>query len=326
MKKNILLLKGGGSSEHDISLRSAQYITRHIDKTKFNVFDVEIKKGFDWNYKNQPCELNFNKELLVGDKAYTIDSVIPCIHGNPGETGDIQSYLELMTIPYLGCNSETSLLCFNKLATKLLLENMGLKTTPFVRIISPNELDEAYSFLDQHSDCYLKATNQGSSVGCYHIKKKEDLELHIKEAFSFSPFVILEQSIKGRELEVSAFEYENDLIVTPPGEIKCSTDFYSFEEKYSKTSQTQTNVQAKDLASELIVEINRQAKVAFKGLMLRHLARIDFFLSDSDQVYINEINTFPGHTEISMFPMMMESYGVQYGDFLNHHLDNLTKI
>ena len=325
MKKNILLLKGGGSSEHDISLRSAEYMSQQIDQSKFSIFDVEIDKDFKWTLEKQVCELNSKKQLIFQGRAVNIDAVIPCIHGKPGETGDIQSYLELIKLPYFGCSSESSLLCFNKLATKLILENLGLTTTPFIRIMSPSEIERACAFLEEHKDCYLKATNQGSSFGCYHIKTRSDLEKNIHEAFSFSPFVILEKSIKGRELEVSTFEYKGEVIVTNPGEIECSSDFYSFEEKYSKTSKTETHIEAKNLDESTLQEIKRQAHVAFKGLMLRHLSRIDFFLSEDLNVYINEINTFPGHTEISMFPMMMESYGIKYSAFLNHHLDKLTK-
>lgn len=324
MKKNILLVKGGGGSEHDISLISSKYLESQINLEKFNVYPVEIDKKFQWKINDSVCELNFKKELITKDSTIKIDAVIPCIHGFPGETGDIQSYFELIGLPYLGCKSESSLLCFNKLATKLFLESIGIKTTPFTQLQDESDLERAQEFFNANGTCFMKATNQGSSVGCYKVKSFSDIENNIKEAFSFSPFVILEKAITGRELEVSAFEYKNEIHVTHPGEIACSSDFYSYKEKYSTESTTKTITDAQNIPKAALEEISRQANLAFKALKLRHLSRIDFFLSNQEEVFINEVNTFPGHTSISMFPLMMEASGVKYSDFLNQHLENLT--
>lgn len=324
MKKKILLVKGGGGSEHEISLISAKYVEEKVDRNQFELYSVEIDKKFQWKLDGKDCELNFKKELLCGDSAVKIDAVIPCLHGYPGETGDIQSYFQLIGLPYLGCNPESSLLCFNKLATKLFLESMGIKTTRYIQLYDNQDIERGAEFIKENGLCFLKATNQGSSVGCYQIKTLEDFKKNIKEAFTYSPFVILEKAIDGRELEVSAFEYQNKIFITPPGEIECETDFYSYEEKYSSTSKTKTITTAQNISKKALTEINRQATLAFKALKLRHLARIDFFLSTQDEVLINEVNTFPGHTSISMFPLMMEASGVKYSDFLNQHLENLT--
>lgn len=324
MKKNVLVIKGGGASEHEISLISSKYIEEKIDRKLFEVFPVEIDKNFKWKYDGLECELNFNKELIFKDSKIKIDAVIPCLHGFPGETGNIQSYFELIGLSYFGCNPESSLLCFNKLATKLFLESIGIKTTPYIQLQNEEDTESAATFIKANGTCFLKATNQGSSVGCYQIQSFEDLKKNIKDAFTHSPFVILEKAIDGRELEVSAFEYNNEIIITAPGEIECESDFYSYEEKYSNESKTKTITQATGISEDLLKEINRQATLAFKALKLRHLSRIDFFLSSNDEVFINEINTFPGHTSISMFPLMMEASGVKYSDFLNQHLENLT--
>ena len=322
---NVLLLKGGGSSEHEIALRSAQYIESQIDKSQYRVYSVEIDKSFNWIYEGRECELNFQKELVTGTNKVLMDIGIPCLHGYPGETGDIQSYFELIGLPYLGCNPETSTLCFNKLMTKLALENAGVKTTPFLHVSEHEKIDRAQSFFNEHGCVFIKATNQGSSVGCYRVDNKNDLEKYIKKAFEFSPFVILEKEIKAREIEVSAFEYDGKVHITLPGEIVCPGKFYSYEEKYSDKSETKTHVIAPEVSTEIFTEVERQARIAFELFKLRHLSRIDFFLTETNEVIINEINTFPGHTTISMFPMMMENYGVKYSDFLNQHLNNLSK-
>ena len=321
MKKNILILMGGGGSEHEISLVSASYIESQIDKNLFTTYLVEIKKDFSWSLNGENCFLNFNKQLELSDRKIEIDAAIPCIHGTPGETGEIQSLFKLTGLNYFGCESESSVLCFNKLTTKLMLELAGVATTPFIQVKNTIELEDAKAFIAKHGECYLKATNQGSSVGCYFIKKFTEFESHVNEAFHYSPFVILEKSIQ----EVSAFEYKDELIVTLPGEIISPSKFYSYEEKYSANSKTKTMAVADNISENALDKIAYYSKLAFHQLKLRHLSRIDFFLTEDDEVYINEINTFPGHTEISMFPKMMEAYGVKYSDYMNYHLQKLTQ-
>ncbi len=217
-------------------------------------------------------------------------------------------------------------MCFNKLATKLWLEASGITTTPFLSIQnnSKEQLNKANEFLTKHQSVYVKATNQGSSVGCYRCSNKKELFEAIEKAFTFSPFIILEKEIIGRELEVSAFEYGGKLHITKPGEIICPGQIYTYEEKYSADSKTETNIEALNISDESINEMTKQARLAFESLKLRHLSRIDFFLTEDNQIIINEINTYPGHTNISMFPMMMENYGVKYSDFLNEALSSLS--
>ncbi len=322
--KNVLLMKGGGSTEHDISLVSAKFIESQIDQSRFNLLSVEIDKAFNWNFQNAPCELTFHKTLKTNKGEENIDMVIPCFHGYPGETGEIQAFLDLINLPYLGCNSETSIICFNKLLTKLTLDLAGVKTTPFIQVQNRDDHKPALAFLKEHKTVYVKATNQGSSVGCYRVTNEAELKTAIADAFNYSPFVIIEKGLTGRELEVAVFEYNGKWHVTKPGEIICPSDFYSYEEKYSKNSQTKTVVEAQDISSENIQFIKDEALKAINCLKLRHLARIDFFLTDEGDIYLNEPNTFPGHTEISMFPMMMENYGVKYSEFINYHLTALS--
>jgi D-alanine-D-alanine ligase len=323
--KNILLLKGGGSSEHEISLISADFILSQIDQDKSRVYCVEIDAHFNWTLSGQSCELTTQRNLLVGNNTIQIDMAIPCFHGYPGETGDIQSFFQLINLPYLGCNSETSVICFNKLLTKLALENAGIKTTPFIQINSPKDTEQAMDFLDRHKSVYVKATNQGSSVGCYKVTEPSDLITKLRLAFDYSPHVILEKEIIGRELEVAVFEHDGDLNISNPGEIVCPNEFYSYEEKYSSDSKTETHIEANNLSEETISEIINQSLQAYDTLKLRHLSRIDFFLSDDNEVIINEVNTFPGHTNISMFPSMMANMGIDYKEFINQKIAELAQ-
>ena len=322
--KTVLIIKGGGGTEHEVSLRSADYIETQIDQEKFQVISVEISKESTWLYQSSPCELTFDHYLKTNNNNIKIDIVIPCLHGYPGETGEIPAFLDLIKLPYLGCNAETSIICFNKLLTKLTLELVGVPTTPFLQVQNKNDLENAEVFLQKYGTVFIKATNQGSSVGCYQVNNLQDLKKYIEEAFNYSPFVILEEGLSGRELEVSAFEYKGKWHVTIPGEIKCPAKFYSYEEKYSTDSQTETLIEAPDISVEVKKQIQKFSFRAIEGLKLRHLSRIDFFLTDDGRVYLNEPNTFPGHTQISMFPIMMENYGVKYSEFINSHLEALS--
>ena len=323
--KNLLLIYGGGGTEHEVSLRSAQYFKDQIDTNKFKIIEVEITKKGRWEYERQECFLNLKKQLVTNDELIEIDLAIPSIHGFPNESGQLPAMFELMGLPFLGCGQEASVLCFNKMSTKLWLENAGIKTTPFICLTSMKHISKAEDFFVKNkNDVFVKASNQGSSVGCYHCQTKEELVFAISEAFTLSPFVVLEKKISGREFELSCFEYDSKIHFTHPCEIFApGENFYTYEQKYSNKSQTKVETIAK-IPKDVVTEMKRQAEIAFDILKIRHLSRIDFFLCQSGNVYLNEINTMPGHTKISMFPVMMENYGVKYSDFLAEHLLSLS--
>ena len=315
-KKNVLLVCGGGSTEHDVSLVSVKHIRECLSSVpNVNLTTVEINKAGDW------IDEAGSKFTLVPKK---FDVAIPCIHGYPGETGDIQSYFEMLGLPYLGCNSETSKMCFNKITTKLWATALGVENTPYLFLTdySKENLKRAKSFQALHGDVVIKASNQGSSVGCYLVEKDKDPVETIIKAFSFSPFVLIEKRMFPREIEVSVYEYDGKLQISYPGEIVCPSKFYSYEEKYSQESLTTTDTRAKNLTPEILKIITEYSTKLYSGLKLRHLSRIDFFL-DGNAIYLNEINTFPGLTPISMFPKMMEANGHSFKSFLLQHINNL---
>jgi D-alanine-D-alanine ligase len=330
IKKNVLLLCGGGSTEHEVSLVSVKHIKACLESLpNLNVRTVEIDKNGHWLGESGKKYLLDAKGFLRsfeqdGDPGLKIDVAIPCIHGYPGETGDIQSYFEMIKLPYLGCNSETSKICFNKITTKLWATALGVANTPFEFIaeLNPANLDRVKSFQKIHGDIVVKASSQGSSVGCYLVEKDKDPTETIKKAFNYSPFVLVEKRFRPRELEVSVYEFNGKLQISYPGEIICPSKFYSYEEKYSSDSQTTTSTRAEHLTEEQIKTMTDYASKLYHGLKLRHLSRIDFFL-DSGVIYLNEINTFPGLTPISMFPKMMEANGHLFKDFLDQHIRNL---
>ena len=321
----ILLLCGGGSAEHEVSLVSADYVQAKLESIEsFDVIRVEIKKEA-WFCSNEIVYLDTNKGTLNFEhRAIKVDFVVPCIHGYPGETGDIQSMLELAGLPYLGCGPEASTNCFNKITSKLWYDTLSIPNTPYIFLSenSPQSYEDSLAAFDKWGEVFVKAARQGSSVGCYKVTDREQLKAAIDGAFGYSDQVLVEKAVRPRELEVAAFEFKGKLHITPPGEIKAPEDaFYSYDEKYSSTSQSITDVQASDLSKEQLSIIEKSSRKVFEQMKLRHLSRIDFFLTPDGQVYLNEVNTFPGMTPISMFPKMLEHSGITVIDFLKDCVD-----
>ncbi len=317
--KNILLICGGGGTEHEISLISAGYIEKNLkEMAGITTYFVEICKDGNRRTKDRElCELRKSGELVIKNQTIKLDFAIPCIHGFPGETGEIQSVFELMGLPYLGNNPEASIICFNKVSTKLWLSALEIPNTPYIFLTSMKDLPKAKKALSDWKKVFVKSASQGSSVGCYYVTKDSELEDILKLAFQYSAYVLIEKAIKGREIEISTYEYDGQIVASFPGEIICPAEtFYSYDEKYSANSKTKVATRIKDLPDDIVEKIRNYALMAFHGLKLRHLSRIDFFLSDTNEIFLNEINTFPGMTPISMFPKMMEEYGHSFNKFL----------
>ncbi|MBF9002656.1 MULTISPECIES: D-alanine--D-alanine ligase [Vibrio] len=320
-KTTILLLCGGCSSEHEVSLISANFIEQQLSQTaEFDVVRVEMKKDGWFLNSTTLVSLDTNTAILNGsEQSYKIDFVVPCIHGYPGETGDIQSMLELTGIPYLGCGPEASTNSFNKITSKLWYDALGIPNTPYVFLTdqSSESLTKAQQAFAQWGAVFVKAACQGSSVGCYKVTESENLASSIREAFKFSSQVLVEKAIKPRELEVAAYEMDGSVFITSPGEVIAPQDgFYTYEEKYSDHSHSHTVVEAEGLTQSQLDAIHDAATKAYQHMQLRHLSRIDFFLTENGEVYLNEINTFPGMTPISMFPKMLEHNGHKFAEFL----------
>ena len=316
---NILLLCGGDGSEHAISLVSASYIREQLEKSPdFKVIQVIAHRNYWETEDGSRASLGMDQVLRTDREAFRIDYAVPCIHGIPGETGDIQSFLEISGVPYLGCPPEGSALAFNKISAKLWFDAAGIPNTPFTFMDSrdPANLNKAHAFFRKYGAVFVKAASQGSSVGCYRVDREDSLDECIAHAFGYSSSVLVEKCLKPRELETAVYEYQGQLIVTNPGEIITpSNNFYTFEEKYNQDSHSSTRITA-DVSPEIQQEIRGYAERAFRLLKLKDLSRIDFFYTEEDGVILNEINTFPGMTPISMFPKMLENHGERMQDFL----------
>ena len=319
MKKNILLLWGGGGTEHEISGVSSKYVYQTlVDINKYNVYKVEMTKSKKFKLESgEEVTFNLNRELITKSGNIPLHLVVPVIHGPPGETGEIQTFFELINLPYLGCRPEASQICFNKVTSKLWFTSLGIPNTPFEYLTSYSDVSKALAMFDKFGKIFIKAASQGSSVGCYQVLKRDDVEKTIKEAFKYSEYVLVEKMVTARELEISTYEYKGDVIATVPGEIICPSKFYSYEEKYDPHSKTTTELVAPHLSQDVVEKMREFARRAFVHLKLRHLSRIDFFYTSEGEIFLNEINTFPGMTPISMFPKMMENHGHSFKEFMS---------
>ena len=326
-KKNILLLCGGSGTEHAVSVVSAKFLEKNLKEIGlYNVIKVEIGKpnSFDKTFRltdasgslGEIVEINSKRQLIGQNILEDLHYVVPCIHGPPGETGEIQTFLELISLPYFGCGPEASLICFNKVTSKLWFNALDIPNTPFEFLTSIEEAPKAHKLFDQYGKVFVKAASQGSSVGCYPITQKSELDGALKNAFSFSEYVLVEMMVTARELEISTYEFDGIIHASVPGEINCPTAFYSYNEKYDPNSKTTTEVVAPNLSLQTIEEMRGYAIKTFKALKLRHQSRIDFFYTEKGEIFLNEINTFPGATPISMFPKMMENNGHSYLKFI----------
>ncbi|ELE2041313.1 D-alanine--D-alanine ligase [Vibrio vulnificus] len=323
MMRNVLLLCGGGSSEHEISLLSSEYLQQQLGLIdNVNVLKVEIKNEGWFDQKERLVYLDIHTKSVKSDEfneSIDIDFIVPCIHGFPGETGDIQSLFELAGIPYLGCGPEASSNSFNKITSKLWYDAIGIPNTPYLFLTENNEESHQLSreAFDKWGKLFVKAARQGSSVGCYSVTNIEQLSDAIDKAFGFSHQVLVEKAVKPRELEVSAYEMNGQLHISKPGEIIAPDGaFYSYDEKYSAGSHSITEVEAKNLTEQQLATIQQCSEKVFRQMNLRHLSRIDFFLTSEGEIYLNEVNTFPGMTKISMFPKMLQHNGHKFHEFL----------
>ncbi|BDP37759.1 MULTISPECIES: D-alanine--D-alanine ligase [Vibrio] len=321
MIKNILLLCGGGSSEHEISLLSANFVEQQLNLIQnVKVTRVEIKNEGWVTDQGELVYLDLNtKQLCSNESNQTIDFIVPCIHGFPGETGDIQSLFEIAGIPYLGCGPEASSNSFNKITSKLWYDALDIPNTPYLFLTRNDEHAhrQAEQAFEKWGKVFVKAARQGSSVGCYSVTKKQAIAKAVNDAFGYSDQVLVEKAVKPRELEVAAYEMNGELHITKPGEVIAPDGaFYSYDEKYSSSSHSLTEVEAKNLTQEQIDKIRHASETVFKQMNLRHLSRIDFFLTEDNEIYLNEVNTFPGMTPISMFPKMLQNNGHKFHEFL----------
>ena len=335
-KIKVAILYGGRSTEHEISLLSAQHIYKSLDSEKYEAVLIGIDKSGRWFYQEDSLRLmhhddpaqislsNTTNEVLFSqntddhyllptsktDSRLDIDVLFPVLHGSYGEDGSIQGLARMANVPCVGPGTLGSAVGMDKEVMKRLLRDAGIKSAPWVTIrrrdIDKIDIDMIVDQLGE--DVFVKPVNLGSSVGISHVKSSDQLAEAIQFAFKFDHKVIIEQRIHGREIECAVLGNDNPM-ASVPGEVIPKDGFYSYEAKYIDEHGA-TLVAPADLSENEVAKIKELSIRTFTLLECYGLARVDMFLTIEGELYINEINTLPGFTSISMFPTLWELSGI----------------
>jgi len=319
--KKVLVIFGGNSYEHYVSCKSAKSIIENLDKKLFDYELVGIhfdNKWYQFNGELSYLENGHWKDTNVTaidniiDYIQKFDVVFPMIHGYSGEDGKLQGMLELFNIPFVGCNTLASAISMDKEMSKIVFEHFAIPQVPYL-IYEENkqkEIEERIGF-----PVIVKPANGGSSIGIGKAENKKQLKKAIKEAKQYDSKIIIEKFITARELECAVLEKNKRIICSNLGEIKSANEIYDYNAKY--INEKSYTIIPQDLPIEVVNQIQEYARKIFLGFHCNGYARIDFFYEEeSRQIYINEMNTIPGFTSISMYPKLMEHEGISYTDLL----------
>lgn len=335
---------GGMSTENEVSCVSAVSVIKNLDKQRYEIFPIYLDKKGEWfqvlNFEENEKKGNFLYDKKVIDNVIeflkTFDVIFPVLHGLYGEDGTIQGLLELLKIPYVGCGVLASSVGMDKIYSRVIFDKAGLNQTKYIYV---RKYKDNYIYIDEKFNekrlgieevsnliiekiefpMFVKPSNSGSSVGISKVHNKEELENAIQNASKFDVKILIEEGIDGREVECAVLGNE-DVISSCVGEIKAADEFYSYDAKYNN-QESKVCIPA-DIPEEKSEEIQRLAIKAFKAIDGSGLSRVDFFVEKgTDKVLINEINTLPGFTSISMYPKLFEAVGVDYSELLDRLIE-----
>jgi D-alanine-D-alanine ligase len=322
-KKTVGLFFGGLSNEADISIISAKNIIKYFDYRKYDLVLVYWHKDNQFYTLKDTAEIKNISEtniINVGDFSRLFDVALPITHGKYGEDGALQGLLEIQKVPYCGCRVLSSSLCMDKAVFKTFLTGQKIKQTNFDFIdLRDKERSDVEKWIakiknDFELPVYIKPANSGSSVGITKVTDFKNLKKAVRDAAQHDDKILAEQGlVNPREIEVAVLGNE-ELTISDPGELVLEGAFYDFDEKYEK-NRTQVAIPAK-LDSKAKQKIKNLAEKVYHLCDCKGFARVDFFIKNN-KVYLNEINTLPGFTDISMFPMLMKSAGINYKDLIN---------
>ncbi len=339
-KKTVCILFGGVSSEHDVSIMSVKTVLENIDREKFDIITVGITKGGEWRLfegdfpdegwlDKSPCRAILSpdredKGLIKFTKSGTekikIDAVYPVLHGKNGEDGTIQGLCTLAGIPCVGSGVIGSAVCMDKCVAKVLFKNAGIPVTDWAELRRGEKPDYERIEAKLGYPCFVKPSNAGSSVGITKAYNRKELESGIELALKHDYKVLIEEAINPREIESSVCGNYEPQIAENLGEIKPAKDFYDFEAKYA--DENSALMIPAPIDDETKAKIKDYAIRAYKAAECRGLSRVDFLVSrDDGRIYLNEINTLPGFTSISMYPKLWDNCGVSIKEIITKHIE-----
>lgn len=352
MKKNIICLFGGRSTEYKVSLRSVECVLKNIDREKYDVSVIGITENGKWFLCEDNIDLILSDNWHKSDKLYPVtfnpengngaflvnrngstealpaDAVFPVMHGKYCEDGTLQGMLSLAGIPYVGCGCAASAICMDKTLTKLILSNYDVPQANALVFTSREiaaDINDIISRVEATLTypVFVKPSSSGSSVGAGKAADRDALIAALKNAAEYDRKVLVEEFIKGREVEIAALENEDGTVtLSPCGEINPGAEFYDYETKY-ETDTAEYFIPARILGVT-DMRIRDTAELIFHVLGCRGLSRIDFFVRDfkgMEQIIFNEINTLPGFTSISMYPKLFEKHGIDTKELISRLIE-----
>ena len=326
--KRVLILFGGIGTEHIVSCNSCKSILENIDKLKYDYEVVGISKENVWYKFSDDLSYLVNGNWTSAN-VLEIDNIInyikkfavvfPVMHGNYCEDGKLQGFLDLFNVKYVGCKTLSSALLMDKALTKFILKGLDIPSVPSVSFSDDYKIDDIISEIE--FPMIIKPSNGGSSIGISKACNKKELIKSIKLAKKYDDKILIEKFIKARELEVAILKTREKTICSYPGEIKSANEFYDYDAKYdNKESYT---IIPDDLNKDIVSKIKEYALRLFESLDCKGLSRVDFFYDEeNEKIYLNEANTMPGFTSISMYPKLMENEGIKYKDLISILIDN----
>lgn len=332
-KRRVGVIFGGRSEEHQVSCNSAAYAMRALDADKYDPVYIGITKEGDWRLFEGPISavtegdwFRYTEEFSIDNLKKRVDFVLPLLHGPYGEDGTLQGLLELMDIPYGGCGVSASALAMDKDFFKEIMTAHGLPLCQSL-VFKRNQIEKDYNYIESQISsrlgypCFIKPANMGSSVGISKVSQKDFLRSALNTALCYDEKIIAEEFINAREIEVAVMG--NYIIeASCPGEIIAIGDFYDYESKYSGTSGLSQLIIPAKIDKETCNRLKHLAKEAFNAIGGQGFARVDFFQSKDDgNIYINEINTIPGMTKQSMFPLLWQAEGKTPGQIIERIID-----
>lgn len=335
---NIAVIFGSSSNEHEVSVVSASSVIKNLDKTKYNITPIYLDKEnnfYKWleDIKNiKPLAIgilptNLEKIINPFDYLKKFDLIFMMIHGKNGEDGILSSIFDFLDIKYIGNTPRTSIITMDKTLTKDILERNNIKTSKYLYFTKYNntyiykDLSLNYNNLESiinnnmNYPVFVKPACSGSSIGITKVKNNSELKSALELALQIDDKILIEEEIKGREVECGILEKEGEILASAIGEVKAADEFYSFDAKYNN-KESITIIPAK-LDSDISVKVQDLAIKVFKILNCHGYSRCDFFITEDNEIILNEINTIPGFTEISMYPKLFEASSINYSELLD---------
>lgn len=323
MKKKIAVAMGGYSSEYKISLQSGEFAYEQLDKSKYDVYKAHILEEA-WYILEGDQKHPIDKEdfsVKIQGEKINFDVVVNMIHGDPGENGLLQAYLELLGIPQTGSDFYSSALTFNKRDCNSVLRDYGIKTAINYSLQKGDPIDEEAILEKVGLPCFVKANRSGSSFGISKVKEKSELLAAIEHSFSEDDEVLIESFLDGVEVDVGIIRHNGEIFALPVTEIVTENEFFDYNAKYLGESKEITPARITDKQTK---EVQELSKKIFKCLGLKGFVRAEFILHE-DHPHFIEVNTIPGMSPASIVPQQIKAAGISYSDFFTELVENTLK-